>query len=231
MTTQLKKTLVFVALFGILALIALNLPLVQLTGSKVKFTAFDAFSPIAGAFLGSIPGIVAVFLAEIVNFLIHGAKILDAGTIIRFFPILFATFYFAKPRKINFLIPLLAIIAFNLHPIGRSAWQFSLFWLIPIVMEFFREKNLLARALGATFTAHSVGGALWVWTFGLSKTIWLSLIPVVAIERGIFALGICATYLAMNNILAVLDNRKIVNAKNLINENFVWGKLIRSPLS
>ncbi len=226
-----RKKLLFIVLFGVLALIALNIPLVQLAGSKAKFTAFDAFGPLAGAFLGSIPGVIAVLLAEIVNFVIHGAKVLDAGTIIRFFPMLFAAWYFAKARKTNLIIPVLAIIAFNLHPIGRSAWYFSLFWLIPIVMEFFREKSLLARALGATFTAHAVGGALWVWTFGLSKAIWTSLIPVVAMERGIFALGICASYLAMNNILAVLDNKKIINAKSLINENFVWGKLIRSPLS
>lgn len=231
MTQDNKKKILFTVIFAGLALIALQVPLSQLVGSKAKFTLFDSFGPIAAGFLGTLPGIVAVFLAQLANFFIHGAKVLDAGTIIRFFPMLFAAWYFAKPRQINIVIPILAIVAFNLHPIGRSAWYFSLYWLIPIACEFLRERFLLARALGATFTAHAVGGALWVWTFGLSKAIWISLIPVVAMERALFAVGICITYLAMNNILAVLDDRKVVNAGNLVNQKFVWKKLITSPPS
>ena len=226
MTQENKKKVIFTLAFGALALIALQVPLSQLVGSKAKFTLFDSFGPIASGFLGTIPGIIAVFLAQLANFFIHGAKVLDAGTIIRFFPMLFAAWYFAKARRINILIPILAIIAFNLHPIGRSAWYYSMYWLIPIACEFLRERFLLARALGATFTAHAVGGALWVWTFGLSKAVWTGLIPVVAMERGMFAVGICITYLAMNNILAVLDDRKVIDAKSLVNERFVWSKLL-----
>lgn len=225
-----KKKILFVVIFGLLALMALQIPLNNLIGSKAKFTLFDSFGPIATSFIGTVPGIIAVFLAQLTNFLLHGAQIVDAGTIIRFFPMLFATWYFAKPRKINIVIPILAIIAFNLHPIGRSAWYFSLFWLIPIASEFLRDRSLVARALGATFTAHAVGGAAWVWAFGLSKTIWTSLIPIVAMERGLFAIGICITYVATNNILAVLDNKKIVSVKNYINPKFVWNKLINNNL-
>jgi hypothetical protein len=228
MTQESKKKVLFISLFGVLALAALQIPLNQLVGSNAKFTLFDSFGPIATAFIGTIPGVIAVFLAQLGNFLLSGAQVVDAGTIIRFFPMLFAAWYFAKPRRVNIVVPVLAIIAFNLHPIGRSAWYFSLFWLIPIAMEFLRDKSLLARSLGATFTAHSVGGAAWVWTFGLSKEIWTNLIPVVAMERTIFAFGICVTYVAMNNVLAVLDNRKVVNAKKLVNEKFVWKKLLTS---
>jgi|SRR3989344_3180588 len=226
MTQESKKRTVFTIIFAGLALAALQIPLNQLVGSNAKFTLFDSFGPIAAGFLGTIPGIIAVFLAQLANFLIHGAQILDTGTIIRFFPMLFAAWYFGKARKANIVIPILAIIAFNLHPIGRSAWYYSLFWLIPIACEFLRDRSLIIRALGATFTAHAVGGALWVWTFGLSKEIWTSLIPTVAMERAMFTVGICVTYLAMNNILAVLDNRKIVNAGGLVNQNFVWKKLL-----
>lgn len=228
MTQESKKKILFTVIFAGLTLVALQVPLNKLVGSSAKFTLFDSFGPIATAFVGTLPGIIAVFLAQAANFLIHGAEVLDAGTIIRFFPMLFAAWYFSKARKINIVIPILAIIAFNLHPIGRSAWYYSSFWLIPIAAEFLREKSLLARTLGATFTAHAVGGAAWVWAFGLSKEIWTGLIPVVIMERGMFALGICVTYLAMNNILAVLDNRQVINAKNLVNEKFVWKKFLHN---
>ena len=221
-----KKTVIFIIIFAALGLLLMQFPLTQLVGSQVKFTLFDFFGPVATSFIGTIPGLIAVAAMQLGNFLLHGAVVVDAGTVIRFFPMLFAAWYFGKARKANIVIPILAIIAFNLHPIGRSAWYYSLFWLIPVACEFLREKFLLARALGATFTAHAVGGALWVWVFGLSKAIWTSLIPMVAMERVIFAVGITVSYLVMNNLLAVLSAKQIVKAGGLVNERFVWKRLV-----
>ncbi|MBI4093230.1 MAG: hypothetical protein HY420_04875, partial [Candidatus Kerfeldbacteria bacterium] len=91
-----KKNVLFIAIFVILGFIALQIPVAQLAGSKVKFTIYDAFAPVAGSFIGSIPGVIAVFFMQFFNFIVHGAQIEDAGTIIRFFPMLFAVLYFSK---------------------------------------------------------------------------------------------------------------------------------------
>src|SRR3989338_7483873 len=162
-----KRTVLFIAIFAVVGFAALQIPVTQLAGSGAKFTVFDAFAPLAGAFIGSIPGVVAVLLMQFFNFLFHGAQIQDAGTIIRFFPMLFAVLYFARKGKLNIIIPAIAIVAFLSHQIGRTVWYFSLFWTIPIVTYFFRDRFLFARSLGSTFTAHAVGGALWIWTFSL----------------------------------------------------------------
>src|SRR3989344_1034036 len=162
-----KKNLLFISIFAVLGFVVLQIPVTELMGSKVKFTIFDAFAPVAGSFIGSIPGVLAVFFMQFFNFLIHGAQIEDVGTIIRFFPMLFAVLYFSRKGKINLIVPILAIVAFIAHPIGRTVWYFPIFWLIPITAHFFRDQFLLSRALGATFTAHAVGGALWVWVFAL----------------------------------------------------------------
>ncbi len=216
-----KRKIIFTVIFTLVGLLAFQISLSQLIGSKTNFTLFDAFGPITAAFLGTIPGIVALIVIQGINFFIHGASVLDAGTIIRFFPILFAALYFAKKTKWNLAIPFLAIIAFNLHPIGRSVWYYSLFWLIPIAMYFFQNKSLLARSLGATFTAHAVGGAMWIWAFGLSREIWISLIPVVVVERLIFAVGIAFMYVAVNNLLAALVSKRIITFKLPTNKKFV----------
>ncbi|MBI2459211.1 MAG: hypothetical protein HYV53_01505 [Parcubacteria group bacterium] len=81
----------------------------KLAGSKVKFTIYDAFAPVAGSFIGTMPGVIAVFFMQFFNFLVHGAQIDDVGTIIRFFPMLFAVLYFSKKGKINLIVPALAI--------------------------------------------------------------------------------------------------------------------------
>jgi hypothetical protein len=216
-----KKNLTFIAIFAVFGFLALQVPVTQLVGSEVKFTVYDAFAPIAGSFIGAVPGVIAVFFMQFFNFLIHGADVVDAGTIIRFFPMLFAAFYFAKKRRFNLVVPIIAIIAFIAHPIGREVWYFTLFWLIPIVAYFFREQFLFARALGATFTAHAVGGTLWIWTFALPATLWHSLIPIVAMERLVFALGITGSFIVVNNLLYFLEKKNIFNLGFLVEEKYL----------
>lgn len=217
-----KKQVLFVLLFAVLGFLALQVKLTNLVGSKVSFTLFDAFAPIAGGFLGSIGGVIAVFLMQAFNFLVHGSQVLDAGTIVRFIPALFAALYFAKKSKLNIIIPVLAIIAFNLSPIGHQVWYFSLYWLIPIAAYFIREKSLVAKSLGATFSAHAVGGAIWVWVFKLPAAVWIGLIPVVAAERLLFALGIAVSYLVVNNVLAILVKKELIKYSLPINHKYVW---------
>jgi len=198
---NLKKQFILTAILTVLGLVALQIPFTRLLGANVRFTLFDFLAPTFGAFLGILPGVIAVLLIQLVNILLQGIATINLGSILRLFPILFAVLYFSKKRAVNVIVPMLAIVAFNLHPIGRSAWQYSLFWLIPIAAHFFR-KNLFVRSLGATFTAHAVGGALWVWAFGLNREMWLSLIPQVAMERAVMAGGITVSYLVISKAIA-----------------------------
>lgn len=204
-----KQKIIFTVFFIILGLIALQIPFTRLLGANVRFTVYDFVAPTIGAFLSTTPGILTVLLIQLINFALHPNTVNGIGSIIRLFPILFAVFYFSKKRQVNLLIPFASIVIFNLHPIGRSAWQYSLLWFIPIIAHFFR-KNLYIRSLGSTFTAHSVGGALWVWAFGLSRQMWLALLPQSLMERALMAAGITFSYFALVKVFNYLK------AKNLI---------------
>lgn len=203
-----REKLIALSVFVVLGIIALQIPVNNLAGSGARFTLFDLVAPTAGAFLGSWFGVIAVFLMGAFNLLLGGT--LDKGTIIRLFPVLFGVWFFAK-RDVKFLIvPVLAMISFNLNEIGRSVWYYSLFWTIPVIVFPIVKKSLVARALASTFVAHSVGGAIWIWAFNMPATVWQGLIPVVAIERGIMTLGICSSYVLMNNALVYLKNKKLL---------------------
>ena len=217
-----KRTILFIAIFAVVGFGALQIPVTQLVGSGAKFTVFDAFAPLTGAFIGSVPGIIAVLLMNSANFLFHGAQVQDVGTFIRFFPVLFAVLYFAKKSRLNLIVPLLAIAVFLANPIGRSVWYFSLFWTIPIIAYFFRDRFLLARALGATFSAHAVGGASWIWAFALPAAAWNSLIPIVIAERLLFALGIAASYILLNNLLFALERKQILKLGFHIDQKYLF---------
>ena len=243
-----KKKIIFFAIFSVLGLIALQIPVNFLAGSKVKFTLFDLFAPASGAFVGSVFGIFTVLTAQIVNIFMHGT-IVDKGVIIRLFSTLFAIWFFALPtssfwgakrlqnqlktsqdsgqarmtvfNNLLFLVPALAIISFNLNPIGRSVWFYSLFWLVPYLVWPLRERFLIARSLGATMTAHAVGGAIWIWAFSLPASVWISLIPIVIVERMIFAMGISANYILFNNVGAYLTSKKLLPKGVRIDKKYI----------
>lgn len=222
-----SKKLLFAIAFVIIGLVFLQIPVNVLEGARVKFTLFDLFAPIAGVFLGVPLAVASVIGMQAANLGFHGfsgvnsASPLTLVATLRFLPMIAGVWFFAKKEGKLLVIPALAIIAFNLHPIGRSVWFYSLFWTIPFIVWPLRERFLIARSLGATFTAHAVGGAVWIWAFNLPANIWVSLIPVVIMERAIFAIGISASYIFFNNFFAVLAKRRILTVAFSLDKKYI----------
>lgn len=222
------KRLIFIALFAVFAFITQRINFSALVGAENQFfTVFQFFGPIAGAFLGPIVGVIAVFLAEVTDFLVVG-KEFTLINIARLAPMLFATYFFAtinktdRSRIFKITVPLAAIAIFILHPVGREAWFFALYWTIPIIAVLLPKKysnSVVARSLGATFTAHAVGGALWAWTIPMTAAQWVGLIPVVAYERALFAAGIAVSYIAVNALLAFVVDKLRIDVADVLKLN------------
>lgn len=210
MTTQLvscfllipMKKIILFSIFAIVGILLCQIPFTYLVGANARFTLFDFFGPIAGSLLGALPGVFAVILVQIINWAIHGFTFQPA-TIIRFFPIIAATLYFSRPSKWWLIVPGAALVAFVVHPEGRQAAVFTLYWLIPFIAHRLSHRFVFAKALAATFIAHAIGGALWIWTFNMKTAIWINLIPVVWKERGLMALGITLAYFACEKIVQI----------------------------
>jgi len=204
--TQTNKKIVFISLFALVGFGLMQIPFTKIIGSSLKFSLFDFYGPIAAGFVGSAWGVATVLIMQITNWAIHGFS-MDTSTLIRLLPMVFAAIYFSKKSAFNLAVPMIAMLAFWLHPEGQKAWYYALYWLIPMVMYVFHDRFIFARALGTTFTAHAVGSALWIWTIPMSATVWTSLIPVVWKERGLMAIGITLTFMATNYILATLNKK------------------------
>src|SRR3990170_2631498 len=100
-----KSRIWFLLFFIVVGFIALQIPINVLVGAKVKFTLFDLFAPISGAFLGSPLGIFAVVVMQMVNLIIHGFTNIDNSSILkfaatlRFLPLIFGVWYFSLSFK------------------------------------------------------------------------------------------------------------------------------------
>ncbi len=204
------RKIAFILLFTLLALVASRINFSQLVGSSAQYlTFFQFFGPVAGAFLGPVAGVASVLFAQAIDFVVAG-KAIDPVNLLRLLPMLFAAVYFAvflkkgSLAKASVAIPIICMALFWLHPAGREAWYYALFWTIPLLAKIF-SKRLFLRSLGATFTAHAIGGAIWAWTVPMTAAQWTMLIPVTATERVLFALGISVSFIAFNNVLAFIE--------------------------
>ncbi len=196
------KRMLFIAIFGILVFIGNRINFSAVVGANNQyFTFFQFFGPVAGSFLGPVFGADSVLVAQAADYIISG-KAFTLINVLRLTPMLFAAWYFgAKKRQWTVIVPVAAIAAFCIHPVGRQAWLYSMFWLIPIVIAFLPNRNLFLRSLGATFTAHAVGTIAFIYTVPMTAGQWIGLIPVTAMERLLFAAGIGVSYLIFNLVL------------------------------
>ena len=260
------KGFLFLIIFAVLVFIGDRINFSRLVGAENQFfTLFQFFGPVAGAFLGPVVGVLSVLIAEVASKLYTNAS-WNLVTILRLAPMLFAAWYFGtKKDKISYLVPVLAIIAFIAHPVGRQVWYFSLFWTIPFALKIvpekysrysvtgiiavmgvimfllnpalrtmapiagfaailalsFRFSGISSKSLGATFTAHAVGGAMWNYIVPMTPAMWIALIPIVIFERIIFASGIAASFTALNTLLDRLDAKTKSEYLN-IDKKYVW---------
>lgn len=120
-------------------------------------------------------------------------------------PTLLATLSWRASREqgaahwgMHVLFPLVAMGLFVISA-GEGAWPYSLYWLIPVGCAFGR-LGLFGRALQSTFVAHAAGSLMWVYLRPLSSALWVSLIPVVAVER-LLAVGVAVVGIGVLSLL------------------------------
>lgn len=150
------------------------------------FSATNIANPLIGAF-NTRKHTLLIFFALFLT------KLLFAGTIDLHFlafivPGLFAALYWnVKGPAVRLGVPLLCFALFLAHPTGLAAAPYAFFWIIPIALYFKKEKSLFYKSLSSTFIAHAVGSVIWLYTMPMSPAVWLSLIPIVCLERLTFA--------------------------------------------
>ena len=209
--TKAKHALWFTLIFSAAALVAMQINFSAVLGGAENqyFTVFQFFGPIAGGFLGPIAGAASVLIAQVASAILV-SKQLVLVDYLRFAPMLFAAFYFgakAKQDWIRVAVPLAAMVLFWANPVGGQAWEYALFWLIPVACVFFFKDSLFAKSIGSTFTAHSIGSVIWLYSFSSTPAFWFALIPVVVYERLLFASGITVSFAAMNSLLLKVENK------------------------
>jgi len=220
---KMKKEVIsraFLSFFFLTAIIVLSkIKLHPIFGTSGKFSLVGPFIAIIPYFLGITIGGIVIFSARIIQFIIGISHAKNVISYLAFLPAYFAGIQFKKIFKGDrrvIIIPLIAILLFILHPIGRMVWYYSLFWLIPIIITLSQPKlrKLSKRwdiptkylySLSATYIDHAIGSIIFLYAFNIPAVYWNMAIPYVPIERAIFALIILGFYLFVKHALDALS--------------------------
>ncbi|MBU0586231.1 hypothetical protein KJ780_01850 [Candidatus Micrarchaeota archaeon] len=209
-----KRKAIFMAVFALIGFVLMQVQFTSILGVESKsFNLFQFIGPIAAATLGLGLGVVAVLGIQIINAIVLG-KALDISSLVFMLPMVFAALYFGTKNKASALVAAMCMVLFWISPVGAQVWFYPLFWLIPIAASFYKQ-NIIARSMGATFTAHAVGSVIYLYAFNIPAEVWAMLPPVVVVERFTFTAGIVLTYYAVNTLLEVLTAKTGVSAWNV----------------
>ncbi len=162
------------------------------------FSATSVMLPLSGAFAG-MQGVFSTFAGVLILKIFTGHMLFSAHMLAYFIPGFIASLYWAiSSRWVRVIPALLAIVVFISHPVGAQAALYSCFWVIPLIALFYFQETVFLRALGSTLTAHAVGSVIWLYTVPMTGDQWLMLIPVVIVERLLFASGMVIAYKTMH---------------------------------
>lgn len=231
MSKSKKRKLFYLCAFIGVGFVLLQIPFTNIVGSGQNFSLFDFFAPAIGALLASGWGAVSVIFVKAINALVTEQS-LDTATVIRFFPLALAALYFGmrKYKTLVAVIPLICMVVFIMHPEGRQAWYYSLYWLIPVVASLVK-RSLVLNSLGATFSAHALGSVAFLYAFNLPAAVWIGLIPIVFLERMLFTGGIAVSYVVMNTVADKLATTlSIGTLKRMVQTEYTASKKLLSNL-
>ena len=174
-----------------------------------SFSLSNGIGPLAGAF-GGFLGSALFFLGNIIVALLLKKSITLSFLAFSGIPTFFASLYWASSSVIvRALVPFSCMVLFLLHPIGLQAAPYALFWLVPLALAFQRNQSLFAVALGSTFVSHAVGSVIWLYTTQMDASYWYALLPVVPVERLLYAVGMTIGYRMLLTLFSSLSKKQL----------------------
>lgn len=162
------------------------------TSHFLNFSLRHAIVPLLGIW-GGLSSISLFFTSK---FFLHACTAFGSHLLLAWhLPTCCGTLYFALLKKERLYyryaaaLPACAcMLLFWIHPVGRHALLYPLYWILPIVIAIGGYQQPLLQSLGSTFTAHAIGSILWLYGgLLIAPEAWNALIPIVALERCGFA--------------------------------------------
>lgn len=171
-------------------------------GSHASFFSLNNIgAPMVGVLAGTSFGLLAMILRALARALFFGIS--PISFIVYHIPSICASAYWHTSKKaLKIGIPLICMFLFGIHPIGGQAFGYALYWFVPVVIYVVGVRAIFWQALASTFVAHAIGSIIWLYSVPMTVAMWYGLIPLVAVERILFASGMTIVYCVAQMVCA-----------------------------
>ncbi len=185
-------------------------------GSQIAiFSGVNFFGPLLSIWLGMPLAASLLIGRAFIRYFFMGSSFFTP--LVYHIPTICASTYFIPGKRLfKIFVPLVCMLLFVAHPVGRQAFWYSAFWLIPMVLAFMPNRSLFLTALGSTFTAHAVGSVLWLYWVGISAETFVVLMPIVPIERGVYALGMVIIHRGVNYLSQITTHLRAARTQTIV---------------
>ncbi len=172
-------------------------------GSKAAcFAPAAVILPLAGAFGGLSGSCGMLVLGLAMRLFATGA--MPLAVLAYHLPGFFAALYWGSSKFWRIAPIMLCAFLFMAHPDGMSAAWYMIFWIIPLVVALQKSSSLFMTALGSTLSAHAVGTIVWLYAGHLASADFALLVPLVIVERLLFAMGMTIGYILVSRLLSAM---------------------------
>ena len=191
--------------------------------SRFIFTGINCFLMLLGAYVSALPAALLVVAFFVCKACVWSMPI-TAGIPTLLSAVGFAAYHNPRATLSKLMLlgyPALCIVLFNLHPVGSLAMAYSLYWIIPMACYLalhYGFNRILCASLGSTFIAHATGSIMWLYLQQTTPDYWLTLIPLVAAERIVFALGAVCAYVALHYASTLLLAKSSIAQEQSLNQ-------------
>lgn len=164
---------------------------------KPLMGALGLVAPVVSLFDGGASLVLLVMYKLILKFFM-GISVIS---ITWYMPTVFATWYLhSSSRLLIAAVCASAMALFVIHPVGYQVPLYSLFWTVPVICLFMKDKHIFWSMLGSSFIAHAIGSVLWIYQVPTTPAYFYHLTPVVCLERLCIALAMTMFYNAIVHV-------------------------------
>lgn len=173
-----------------------------------SYAAFFSLSqcvvPLMGAYAGLSGSVLFCLLGMVARWVLAPIALFKLFAF--YVPGMIAGFTWIKEyRFVQVVVPVSCMVLFLIHPVGGAAWAYTLFWLLPVALYYSAINTVFAQSIASTLVAHAVGSTIWLYADPMSAPVWIGLIPFVAYERLLLAVGMVIAYYAIAYVQHIVN--------------------------
>lgn len=195
--TFMRRTAEIAATFGCELVKFVKISFVVGSTKGMFFSLSQSLSPLLGWYGGSQSAVAAYGFRTLYAFFTGLGFYASA---LYHIPSFCGALYLSTHSKlVRTALPLACIVLFLVHPVGKAAFPYALYWLIPAAVPFL-PQSFFMQALGTTFVMHGVGSVIWLYTRTIDASTWSALTSIVWAERLVYASCMTGAYYAINTL-------------------------------